>query len=178
MKAGHVRGDAHIGRTMVPPGARLGLGQRLGLSKPPTRRPPQRLDDLVREVGGRRLLGPRAVLLAWGFGGFLIGAIFWHFIGFWGFLNEAVLKSPEARVSVVARVVPPAKLPNCTTLALNRATGRTMSVPCPERMPLLEEAGITGRRDLAFAGVRLHGATSIPVSGAAGRGVGSARHDN
>lgn len=173
-----MRGDAHIGRTMVPPTARLGLGQQLGLPRSSPRRSPHRLDDLVREIGGRRLLGPRAALLAWGFGGFLIGATFWHFIGFWGFLNEAVLKSPEARVSVVARVVPPTKLPNCTTLALNRATGRTMSVPCAERMPLLEEAGIASRQDLALAEVRLHDAASISVSASAGRGIGSARYGN
>jgi len=112
---------------------------------------PPRLDDLVREVGGPGVFAGRAAIMAWGFGGFLIGAVFWQAIGFWGVLGEAILARHEPKVSVVARVALPAKLPNCTMLALDRATGRTVSVPCPERMPLLEEAGLLGRTDLALA---------------------------
>lgn len=112
---------------------------------------PPRLDDLVREVSGRGLFAGRAALLAWGFGGFLIGAIFWQAVGFWGVLGEAILKRPEPKVSVVARLALPARLPKCTTLALDRATGRTVSIPCSEQMPLLEEARLLGRSDLALA---------------------------
>ena len=86
---------------------------------------------------------------------FLIGAIFWQIIGFWGVIGEAILKRPEPKVSVVAQLPLPLKPPNCTTLALDRSTGRTVSVPCAERMPLLEEAGFRGRSDLALAGIRL-----------------------
>jgi hypothetical protein len=116
---------------------------------------PPRLDDLVREVAGPGWFAGRAAVMAWGFGGFLIGALFWQAIGFWGVLGQAFLKQPEPKVSVVARLALPAKLPNCTTLALDRNTGRTVSVPCAERMPLLEEARLMGRSNLAFAGVRL-----------------------
>jgi hypothetical protein len=108
----------------------------------------------VREIGGRGRLRAHAAPLAWGFGGFLIGAIFWHAIGFWGFLGEVILKSPDPRVSVVARTTPPSSLPNCTALAIDRATGRTRSIPCAETAPLHEEAGL-GRQDLAFVQARI-----------------------
>jgi len=103
----------------------------------------------MHEIGGRGFFGGRTELLAWGFCGFLIGAVFWHAIGVWGVLGEAILLRTETKVSVVARLGPPAKLPNCTTLALDRATGRTTSVPCPKQMPLHEEAGTARRQDLA-----------------------------
>ncbi len=112
---------------------------------------PPRLDDLVREVSGSGIFAGRAALLAWGFGGFLIGAIFWQAVGVWGVLGEAILKRPEPKVSVVARLALPARLPKCTTLALDRATGRTVSIPCVEQLPLLEEARLMGRSDLALA---------------------------
>ncbi|MBN9277657.1 MAG: hypothetical protein J0I57_08480 [Hyphomicrobium sp.] len=133
-----MRGDAHIETAASAPA-------------PQSR---HRLDDLVREIGRGGFFGRRAAPLVWGFAGFLIGAMFWHVIGFWGFLSDVVLKGPEPQASVVVNEAPTAMLPNCTTLALNRATGMTTSVPCIEQMPLLEEARI-GRQDLAFAEMHL-----------------------
>lgn len=122
-----------------------------------------RVDEVLREIGRRGLLGSRAVPVAWGLGGFVIGAIFWHQIGVWGFLGTVVLKGPETAVSVVSRehpvtvarqrVVEPAFLPNCTVLVLNRSSGLTSSVPCPEHLPMLEEAR-SRRQDLALADTR------------------------
>ncbi len=155
-----MRKTAHIGTSVSPPAASGGPVQRAP-STPADRQPRHRLDDLVREIGGRGIFGGRAAPLAWGFAGFLIGAIFWHVIGFWGFLSEAVLEAPEPQVSVVAREVKPAVPPNCTTLALNRATGETTSVPCADQTPLLEEARM-GRHDLALAGKRLGDAAPVP----------------
>jgi hypothetical protein len=119
-----------------------------------------RVDEVLREIGRRGRLSTHAAPIAWGLGGFLVGAIFWHLIGFWGFLGSVVLNGPETAVSVVTRQQPvvvarrqavePAILPNCTVLALDRSTGRTSSVPCPEHMPMLEEAR-SHRQDLAFA---------------------------
>jgi hypothetical protein len=106
----------------------------------------------------------------WGFGGFLIGAIFWHAIGFWGFIGEVVLKGPDLHVTTVARAAPPATPANCTTLALNRATGETTSVPCAEQMPLLEEARI-GQQDLAFA-------APLPIFAFGRSDPSPARHQN
>jgi hypothetical protein len=140
---------------MVPSAAvATGPGGRAAPQAPRSTKPHHRLDDLVREIGGRGRLRTAAAPLAWGFGGFLIGAIFWHAIGFWGFLGEVILKAPEPRVSVVARSVMPARLPNCTALAIDRTTGRTRSIPCAETAPLHEEAGL-GRQDLAFVQARI-----------------------
>jgi hypothetical protein len=137
---------------------------------------PPRLDDLVREVGDRGVVARRAAMVAWGFGGFLIGAVFWQAIGFWDTLGEAILKRPEPKVSIVARLALPARLPKCTTLALDRLTGRTLSVPCVERMPVLEEAGLKGRSDLALAGVHLGDAARKTISALAAAGKQSPGH--
>jgi hypothetical protein len=110
-----------------------------------------RLDELFREVGRRGRLWSRAAPAAWAFGGFLIGAMFWHAFGVWGLLSSVVPRGHEVSASVVARPAPaPAVLANCTALALDRATGQTYSVPCPDTMPAIEEAS-GGRRDFAAA---------------------------
>lgn len=106
-------------------------------------------------ASGRGPLSSFAAPYAWGLGGFLIGAMFWHFIGVWSFFSTVVLNAPEPQISVVARpAVLPVTHPNCTVLALNRATGQTYSVPCAENVPVLEEARI-GRQDFAAAQIRL-----------------------
>lgn len=161
-----------------PSAAQAGLRRRRPASGRPSEAAPSRLDDLVREVAGPGVLAGRVTVMAWGFGGFLIGAIFWQVIGFWGVLGEAILKRPEPKVSVVARLALPVRLPNCTTLALDRATGRTVSVPCAERMPLLEEAGLIGRSDLALAEVRPGDAAHKTISALAAAGTQALRHDN
>ena len=122
-----------------------------------------RVDELLQEIGRRGRLSSRGGPIAWGFCGFLIGAIFWHLIGVWGFLGAVVLKVPDPAVSVVARQQPvmvarqravePAALPNCTVLVLDRSTGQTSSVSCPERLPVFEEAR-RGRQDLALVQLR------------------------
>lgn len=144
-----MHGNAQLGAMVPSATVSAGPVRRATSEAPRSTQPRHRLDDLVREIGGRGRLRAHAAPLAWGFGGFLIGAIFWHAIGFWGFLGEVILKSPEPRVSVVARTAPPSSLPNCTALAIDRATGRTRSIPCAETLPLHEEAGL-GRQDLAF----------------------------
>jgi hypothetical protein len=123
-------------------------------SGPTARGAPSRLDDLVREIDDRGWFGGRAVRFGWAFGGFLIGAVFWQALGFWAVLGEAVLQRPEPQVSVVTRMLLPMSLPKCTTLALNRANGRTISVPCAERTPLLEEAHSIKRPRLTVAEAR------------------------
>jgi hypothetical protein len=114
-----------------------------------------RVDELLHELGWRGRLWLRVAPVVCGLGGFMIGAALWYLIGVWGFLDTVVLKGTGAPVSVVARqhLVQPATLPNCTVLALNRATGLTSSVPCPEQFPMLEEAR-SHRQDLALAEIR------------------------
>ena len=149
-----MRGNAQLVSLAPPAAVATGSGRRASPQEPRSTKPDHRLDDLVREVGGRGWLRAHAAPLAWGFGGFLIGAIFWHAIGFWSFLGEVVLKAPEPRVSVVARTALPSGLPNCTALAIDRATGRTLSIPCAETLHLHEEASL-GRQDLAFVEPRI-----------------------
>lgn len=158
--------------------ARAGSGWRPAAPGRSAESAPRRLDDLVREVGGQGLLAGRAAPMVWGFGGFLIGAVFWQAIGFWGVLGEAILERPEPEVSVVARLALPARLPNCTTLALDRATGRTVSVPCTERMPLLEEARRIGPPGLALAEMRLGDAARKTISALASTGSQTVSGEN
>ena len=147
-------------------------------SGPSARWPAHRIDDLVREVSGHARLGGRVALLMWGFGGFLIGAIFWQAIGFWGILGEAVVRSLEPKLSAVVRLGSPARLPNCTTLALNRSTGRTSAAPCARQVPLLEEAGLMGRRDLALAEARPRDAARASISALGAGGLRPVRDEN
>jgi len=149
-----VRGDAHLGTKVPPTAVAAGPGRRAPPEEPRSTQTRHRLDDLVREIGGRGRFRARAAPLAWGFGGFLIGAIFWHAIGFWGFLGEVILKGSEPQASVVARTALPASVPNCTALAIDRTTGRTRSIPCAEALHLHEEASV-GRQDLAFVEPRI-----------------------
>jgi hypothetical protein len=149
-----VRGGAHGRMTGQSPDARTGRGWRLGASASVTEDAAPRLDDLMHEVSGRGMFGARATLIGWGFCGFLIGALFWHAIGFWDVIGEEILQRPEAKVSIVARLALPARPSNCTTLVLDRSTGRTISVPCAEQMPHLEEASV-GRSDLTVAEARI-----------------------
>lgn len=149
-----MRGGAHSRMTGQLPDARTGRGWRLGASASAAEGAAPRLDDLMHEVGGRGMFGARATMIGWGFCGFLIGALFWHAIGFWDVIGEEILQRPEAKVSIVARLALPERPPNCTTLALDRSTGRTISVPCSEQMPHLEEASI-GRSDLIVAEARV-----------------------
>ena len=122
----------------------------------------------MHEVSDRVGLGARATLIGWGFCGFLIGAIFWEAIGFWCVIGDTILRRPEAKVSIIGRLVLPARARNCTTLALNRSTGRTSSVPCAEPTPLLEEAAL-GWSDLTVAEARLGDAVAARAPAGARR---------
>ncbi len=89
---------------------------------------------------------------AWSLVGFLAGAVFWHFVGFWSFLGAIVLKGPEhaargerpspTEVARSARRVSDAEVPaspaigagtgeSCVELAINRALGTTSRRACP-----------------------------------------------
>jgi hypothetical protein len=46
----------------------------------------------------------RSAALAWGGLGFLVGAVFWHFVGFWSFISEVVFKGRhDAEPTAVVR---------------------------------------------------------------------------
>ncbi len=103
--------------------------------------------------------------LAWCTAGFLIGAAFWHVIGFWSFISYVVLGGPgpqatfaSARPLAVASIdqvrtsATPAtgSRPSCITLALDRATGRTRREPCDATAPPLPHVAASPREDLAL----------------------------
>ena len=83
--------------------------------------------------------------LGWSVIGFLVGAVFWHFVGFWSFVSEVVLAGdPAAQGGDVSKPVVPLDWPvsisgadevprfvtACTSLALDRATGLTFAGQC------------------------------------------------
>ena len=85
--------------------------------------------------------------LAWAGLGFLVGAVFWHFIGFWGFVSSIVLSGQPTPARLVEQTGPA-----CVELVLDRATDRTAAMPCPDDAPLLAEGARAERQD--FAGPR------------------------
>lgn len=91
--------------------------------------------------------------LVWGGGGFIVGAIFWHAIGFWDFMTLVVLGDQESRrrqpdasndwaTQVISTPTPgrstlrrPAVATNCTTLVIDRNKGATTGKACPPILP-------------------------------------------
>ncbi|HEX4894666.1 MAG TPA: hypothetical protein VFV47_15425 [Hyphomicrobiaceae bacterium] len=87
---------------------------------------------------------PRAGMLAPAVIGFLLGAVFWHFIGFWGFVREIVYKGPVGAQSAVEQTGA-----SCTSLVLDRASGSVRAAPCPLDAAWLSEVGGSVRADFA-----------------------------
>lgn len=90
--------------------------------------------------------------IVWGGGGFVVGAVFWHVIGFWSFMSAVVLGDADSRRNAVdgqrgwsTQVIgPPSHLratarrstpSSCTVLAIDRPTGLTTAKPCPTVPP-------------------------------------------
>lgn len=105
--------------------------------------------------------------LGWSVIGFIVGAVFWHFIGFWGFVADVVLAGgghPAAQQtaywSAPGPVVAQAEAPSvvaansaksCTDLVLDRRTGATVARPCPAIAPVLPADRFQGREDRVAA---------------------------
>ncbi len=100
--------------------------------------------------------------LGWGIMGFLIGAVFWHFIGFWGFVSEIVFVGSSVRDERLVEQTGPL----CTQLVLDRASGQVLDETCPNDTPLLNEGVLAVRGD--FAGNRgpkiIHAKPAIRLS--------------
>ncbi|HKZ97298.1 MAG TPA: hypothetical protein VJ045_09985 [Hyphomicrobiaceae bacterium] len=118
-------------------------------------------------------ISPRARVAAWldalAFGvlGFLAGIVFWHFVGFWGFVSEVVLMGPIDPDRLMHAADSPAprfengradpvastrasRAGGCAMLVLDRATGRTHVAPCGELTPVLTPDSAPQREDLAI----------------------------
>lgn len=103
--------------------------------------------------------GSPAVSAGWGLLGFLIGAVFWHFIGFWGFVSEVVY---TGRPAGAERFVDQSG-PQCSEVVLDRETGAILTRACPADAAQLNELTYAMRED--FGGPR--GVRTSARSGAA-----------
>lgn len=125
--------------------------------------------DGVRHVeGGRaRFRAARRMLdgvggLGWSVIGFLLGAVFWHFVGFWSFVSDVVLAGhpsvsiDRSRAEVVridasqntAQVTDgPLVMASCTALQLDRKTGTISSAVCGADFSGLHGASVRQRED-------------------------------
>jgi hypothetical protein len=78
--------------------------------------------------------------------GFVIGAVVWHFVGFWGFVREVVVKGPPVTHAAVAQ-----SGPNCTELVLDRGDRSVRLLPCATEAVELAEAGVAVKGDFLVA---------------------------
>ena len=86
----------------------------------------------------------RLATVGWGFLGFVVGAAFWHFIGFWGFVSDVVLKGHPGDERVIAQTGH-----DCVELAIDRQTGTVTPMACPLFAPELAEGRRAFREDSA-----------------------------
>ena len=75
--------------------------------------------------------------------GFVVGAVFWHFVGFWDFVRNVVLKGPERAASHVLQTGP-----ECSSLVLDRSTGAVRVDTCPMEAAWLTEATGGSKADM------------------------------
>lgn len=95
--------------------------------------------------------------------GFLAGVVFWHVVGFWNFVSEAIFDDNAAQqLAQAPGVPPPPDLPRgdpipiartagststCVVLAINRTGGETSAQPCPAGTFHHRYAGLGVKRD-------------------------------
>lgn len=78
--------------------------------------------------------------------GFLVGAAFWHAVGFWVFVREVAFKDADFEPRAVAQ-----SGAACSELVLDRASRRVHHTACPENAPDLAEVAGDGKADFAGA---------------------------
>lgn len=118
----------------------------------------------ARRVGFGRVLALLDGIggLGWSVIGFVAGAVFWHFVGFWGFVADVILaggppaaeSTPPAlvRIAEEAHLLRVADASACTLLALDRRTGLTTAAPCEASHGPLPPDAVQGREDRLAAG--------------------------
>lgn len=98
--------------------------------------------------------------LGWSVLGFVAGAIFWHFVGFWGFVSSVVFADNQttapdmtlvqrAPAIVASQVVSTDAIDvsHCTAVSRDRNTGITSARPCNGNHPDLPADSYQGRQD-------------------------------
>jgi hypothetical protein len=102
--------------------------------------------------------------LGWSVIGFVGGAVFWHFVGFWGFVSDVVLaEAPSPAVNAATHAplasrshwlqVADASQTPCTLLVLDRRTGVTSARPCDRDHVPLPADSFQGREDRVIDGL-------------------------
>ena len=118
-----------------------------------TQEPLERRGNPDQLIPARRRTGLTAHL-GWGLGGFLLGAICWHFVGFWQFMGGVMYHGPPDQTGIAIDVpmpyeirrqkrpqslqsaTPPLPISGgCTLLVLDRASQRTRIEACGARTP-------------------------------------------
>jgi hypothetical protein len=121
--------------------------------------------------------------VAFGGFGFLLGIVFWHFVGFWDFVGGVLLNRAGSMAQVDDRVPKQATrfvdVPQvagekielvqinpepCTALVLNRATGTMTVAPCPEAAMPVRSSRTSGREDASLMPVRRNVSTGLTWS--------------
>ncbi len=102
--------------------------------------------------------------LGWSVIGFLLGAVFWHFVGFWSFVSDVVLaghpsgsvdrsraEAPQIEASQTAADISDAPLVMawCTALQLDRKTGTISSGACGQDFSPSHGTSVKQREDRA-----------------------------
>lgn len=142
-------------------GSAVSSGRGLGAMQPADRGRPQTAVVRRRQVSSVRRVLDGIGGLGWSVIGFVGGAVFWHFIGFWGFVSEVVLAgnapmvAGQAVLHAAVREAPSHRmviadasaLPPCTVLSLDRRTGVTSSRPCDSGHSPLPADSFQGRQD-------------------------------
>jgi hypothetical protein len=89
-------------------------------------------------------------IVRWGLPGFVLGAVFWNFVGIWQFAVAVVLPVPPSPSAVGMN-----GQAGCTSLTLDRATSQTWAEPCRAPIPDMLTAQLPHRAP-APAAARLH----------------------
>ena len=120
----------------------------------------------VASFGRLRVSGQQ---IRWGAFGFVAGAVFWHFVGFWSFMAHIMFSTPEtartaqtpAATSVgpgamietgslqrLERLTAPKIEPGCSALSRYPQTGLTSQSECRKLARALRHNPSSGRQDL------------------------------
>lgn len=133
-------------------GPARGIVKGIAAYSGPERRRSGSLVEMLDGIGG----------LGWSVAGFVGGAVFWHFIGFWSFVADVVLAGGTAGGVDSATRKPQQQLvrmadaeminstdaaATCTALVLDRRTGVTSADDCTGSHASLPMDAMNGRED-------------------------------
>lgn len=163
-----MRGYAHE-RDMAPLVAEAGFSRRVQTQRPTlgSGRLPPRVGNRRYGASRRTSLGmARRALdgvggLGWSVIGFLLGAVFWHFVGFWSFVADVVLAGHPSSQGAASPQIPAVlagdastpelgtsvALASCTALVLDRATGVTSADGCSNEGVVGSSLAVKSRED-------------------------------